>query len=118
MTTTVISIALALAAGATAQCPNCGQNHHRGGRILGPGPGNGFGFPNDQPDGYGWVDYGTWLPIREDRTAEYYFPRYYAVPPQQAFIPTYYNPYITRGQRYIAFAGAGGSHAMGGPPIA
>ena len=66
-----------------------------------PGPGNGWGFPNDNPDQYGWVDYGDNLPLGADRTAEYFFPRYFAVPPDQMFIQTYYNPYETRGQRYI-----------------
>ena len=69
-----------------------------------PGPGDGWGFPNDNPDRYGWVDYGVYLPLGADRTAEYYFPRYFAVPPEQMFIQTYYNPFETRGQRYIPYA--------------
>ena len=32
------------------------------------------------------------------------------------FLPTYYNPYVNRGQRYIPYAGCGGDHPMGGPP--
>ena len=48
--------------------------------------------------------------------ADYYFPRYLAVPPEQMFMQTYYNPFETRGQRYIPFAGAGGDHPAGGPP--
>ena len=47
--------------------------------IVPPGPGDGWGFPNDNPDHYGWVDYGVYLPLGADRTAEYYFPRYFAV---------------------------------------
>src|SRR3954469_25556925 len=81
-----------------------------GGRILPNGPGYGWGFPNGNPDGYGYVDYGTDLPLGANRTAEYYFPRYFAVPAVQAFFPTYYNPYFTRGQRYVPYAGAGGEH--------
>jgi hypothetical protein len=118
MTTTIVSLALALATGATAQCARCGHHHGGGGRIVAPGPGNGYGFPNDNPDGYGWVDYGTALPIGADRTGEYFFPRYLALPPEQAFIPTYYNPYVTRGQRYIPYVGDGGFHAASGPPLA
>ena len=130
MSTTIASLALVLAIGTAGQCPNCGQNHRAvgpgiafvglggGGRIMPDGPGNGWGFPNGNPDGYGYVDYGTFLPLGANRTGEYYFPRYFAAPPSQLFMPTYYNPYFTRGQRYIAFAGAGGDHPMGGPPIA
>jgi hypothetical protein len=81
-----------------------------------PGPGNGWGYPNDNPDHYGWVDYGTALPLGGNRTPEYYFPRYYAVLPTQAFFPTYYNPYVMRGQRYIPYTGCGGAHPFGGPP--
>ena len=60
--------------------------------ILPPGPGDGWGFPNGFPDGYGWFDHSPYLPLNADRTAEYYFPRYYVVPPEQMFFPTYYNP--------------------------
>jgi hypothetical protein len=88
---------------------------HPGGRIQGPGPGYGLGFPNGNPDGYGYVDHGDMLPIAE-RTPEYYFPRYFAGPPGQLFVPTYYNPYITRGQRYIAYSGCGGDNPASGPP--
>ena len=59
--------------------------------IVPPGPGLGFGFLNGNPDGYGWVDYGVFLPLGADRTAEYYFPRYFAVPATQMFPQTYYN---------------------------
>jgi len=86
-----------------------------GGRIVPPGPGAGWGFPNDNPDGYGWVDYGTYLPLGADRTPEYHFPRYYASLPEQLYMPTYYNPYVMRGQRYIQYTGCGGAHPFGGP---
>ncbi len=86
--------------------------------IMPPGPGDGWGFPNDNPDNYGWVDYEDNLPLGADRTAEYYFPRFFAVPPEQMFTQTYYNPFETRGQRYIPYVGAGGDHPAGGPPLA
>ena len=85
--------------------------------ILPPGPGDGWGFPNGFPDAYGWSDYGPYLPLSAGRTAEYYFPRYFVVPPEQMFITTYYNPYVTRGQRYIPYVGAGGAHPAGGAPL-
>ena len=88
-----------------------------GGKILPPGPGDGWGFPNGNPDGYGWYDIKDYLPLGPDRNAEYFFPRYFAVPPEQMFLPTYYNPYTTRGQRDIPFSGGGGWHPMGGPPV-
>jgi hypothetical protein len=113
MATTLVSMVLALAAGSTG---GLFESHHHGGRILPPGPGYGWGFRNGNPDGYGWVDYGTFLPLGADRTAEYFFPRYWACTPEQMFLPNYYNPYLTRGQRYLSFAGCGGHHPAGGPP--
>jgi hypothetical protein len=89
---------------------------HPGGRIQPPGPGNGLGFPNGNPDGYGYVDHGDMLPIAE-RTPEYYNPRYYSGPPGQLFLPTYYNPFISRGQRYIAYTGCGGDNPASGPAL-
>lgn len=89
-----------------------------GGRILVPGPGPGWGFPNGNPDGYGWVDYGTALPLGANRTPDYFFPRNFAVLPEQVFYPQYYNPYVQRGQRYIPYTGGGGAHPNGGPPPA
>jgi hypothetical protein len=89
--------------------------HHRD-YILPPGPGAGWGFPNGFPDGYGWADYGPYLPLNADRTGEYFFPRYYVVPPEQMFFPTYYNPYDTRGQRFIPYVADGGAHPAGGAP--
>lgn len=96
--------------------PNCRCYPEAGGRITPPGPGYGWGFPNDNPDGYGWVDYGTTLPLGGDRTPDYYFRRHYSLPVQQVFYPTYYNPFLMRGQRYIPFTGQGGWHPAGGPP--
>ena len=123
MTSTIVILALALAGGAGAgpgsapSCPNY-PHQHSGGRIVADGPGDGWGFPNNNPDRYGWVDYGTALPLGANRTIDYYFPRYLAIPPNQAFLPTYYNPYIMRGQRYLPYAGCEGAHPAGGPPIA
>lgn len=114
-------LALAVAATGGAQvAPHAhthhNHHHHDGGRIAPPLPGLGAGFPNGNPDGYGYVDFGLHLPIGADRVPEYYFPRYLSVPANQAFMPTYYNAYVTRGQRYIPYAGCGGWHPMGGPP--
>ncbi len=129
MTTTIVTLTLALALGGTAQCPDparcpLGRQPHRhsaghgsGGWVLPPGPGDGWGFPNNNPDGYGWVDTGPLLPLGADRTAEYYFPRYFVVPIDQAFMGTYYNPFVNRGQRYLPYTGNGGCHPMGGPPL-
>jgi hypothetical protein len=123
MSFTIVSLTLALAAGASswqghaASCPNY-PHHHAGGRILADGPGLGWGFANNSPDGYGYADFGTALPLGANRIAEYYFPRYLAVPANQSFLPSYYNPYVTRGQRYVSYAGCGGWHPMGGPPLA
>jgi len=96
-----------------------GLFHHRqnGGWILPPGPGYGWGFPNGNPDGFGWFDNGIYLPLGADRIPDYYFPRYFALPPEQLMFPSYYNPYISRGQRYIPYAGRGGEHPMGGPAL-
>ena len=33
-----------------------------------PGPGDGWGFPNNNPDHYGWIDYEDNLPLGADRT--------------------------------------------------
>jgi hypothetical protein len=95
-----------------------GHGHHRRGRglILGAGPGDGWGFPNGAPDGYGWYAPGPYLPLNADRTPEYYFPRYFAVPAQTMFFPTYYNKYLSRGQRYLPYSNCGGVHPAGRPP--
>jgi hypothetical protein len=116
MASTIASLALACALAAPG-----GLFHHHtksNGWILPPGPGYGWGFPNGDPDGYGWFDHGVYLPLGADRTPEYYFPRYFALPASQLVLPSYYNPYLSRGQRYIPYAGAGGAHPMGGPPLA
>src|SRR5262249_6757226 len=86
--------------------------------VFPPQPGFGAGDQNGNPDGYGYYDHGVSLPLTVDRTAEYYFPRYLAVPASQSFFPTYYNPYVSRGQRFIPYAGCGGPHPMSGPPRA
>jgi hypothetical protein len=125
--TSSIALAVMLAsrarvwAAGPATCTDPTHHHHHhplhgGGRILPDGPGNGWGFPNDNPDHYGWFDHGLNLPLGGNRVGEYYFPRYYAIPPTQAFLPSYYNPYLTRGQRYVAYVGCGGAHPAGGYP--
>lgn len=126
MMSTIVTLALVFAASATGQgyyspkAPHSPNQHSLvapGGRILAPGPGLGHGFRNGNPDGYGWFDVGTALPLGTDRVAEYYFPRYHALPPNQLFLPSFYNPYVTRGQRYLPFAGGGGDHPAGGYPL-
>lgn len=121
MASTIVSLALALAVGASGGAsPIAAHPAHvyfqPGGRILMDGPGYGWGFPNNNPDGYGWYDVGTALPLGANRTPEYFFPRYLAVPGPQLVYPSYYNPYTTRGQRYLPFAGCGGEHPAGGLP--
>lgn len=111
LASSLVTLALALSTAAVG-----GHRHQHGGRILPPGPGAGWGFPNGNPDGYGWADYGTYLPLGADRTPDYNFPRNFALPPVQMFLPSYYNPYVTRGQRYIPYVGCGGAHPAGGPP--
>ena len=127
MVTTIVTLTLALALGGTGQCPDPStcphrQHHHHGHRSGGyvepKGPGDGWGYPNGNPDGYGWHDPAPYLPLGADRTAEYFFPRYHAVPPEQLFMGTYYNPFVNRGQRYLPYTGNGGCHPMGGPPLA
>ena len=34
------------------------------------------------------------------------------------FFPSYYNPYISRGQRFMPYAGCGGPHPMSNQPAA
>ena len=63
-------------------------------------PGLRLGLPQRQPRRLRLVSTtASYLPLGADRTPEYYFPRYFAVPADQMFLPTYYNPYVTRGQR-------------------
>ena len=115
MTSTIASIALALALSAAGQEGPCCVH----GRSIEPnGPGFGWGFPNGSPDGVGWHDNGLYLPLGANRTTDYYFRRYYTMPANQMFLPTYYNAYVVRGQRYIPYANCGGCHPMGGPPPA
>jgi hypothetical protein len=120
MTATIVTVGLTLAMNSFGLGHEPAHHHHHnsGSYILPPGPGDGWGFPGDNPDKYGWTDYGVYLPLGADRTAEYYFPRYFAIPPEQMFITTYYNPFMTQGQQYIPYCGAGGDHPMGGPPLA
>jgi len=119
MTATIVTVSLTLAMSSFGLGHDPADHHHghhyKQDHIMPPGPGNGWGFPNDNPDQYGWVDYEDNLPLSADRTPEYYFPRYFAIPPEEMFIQTYYNCFETRGQRYIPYAGAGGDHPMGGP---
>src|SRR4051812_16688287 len=85
--------------------------------VLPPQPGYGVGYANGNPDGYGYFDPGVLLPLTADRTPDYFFPRYLAIPPSQMFLPNYYNPYVSRGQRFLPFAGCGGLHPVSGPPV-
>lgn len=114
MGSTVASLVLACSLAGTGGL----FDHFRpGGKIFPPGPGYGWGFPNNNPDRFGWFDNADYLPLGADRTPEYFFPRYFAVPPDQLLLPNYFNPYLSRGQRYIPYAGCGGAHPMGGPPV-
>lgn len=99
-------LAAAIATAALAHGPDVEPKvkFYHGGFIEPPGPGHGWGFPDSAPDGYGWRDPAGLLPICSGRDPEYYFPRFLAVPPIQAFPPTYFNPYLTRGQRYIPYS--------------
>jgi hypothetical protein len=121
MTAAIVSIGLTLAANSFGLGYEPAYRHvykHSIPRyILPPGPGDGWGFPNGAADDYGWVDYGCYLPLGADRIAEYYFPRFNSVQADQLFVPTYYNPFETRGQRYIPFVAAGGDHPAGGLPL-
>ena len=119
MTATIVTVSLTLALSSfgLGHEPDHHHPHHiKEDHILPPGPATGGAFPTIIPTIMDGSDYGVDLPLGADRTAEYYFPRYFAVPPEQMFIQTYYNPFETRGQRYIPFIGAGGDHPAGGPP--
>ncbi len=72
---------------------NRDPNNH----VLPPQPGYGAGFPNGNPDGYGYVEIGDRLPLTGDRIPDYYFRRYNVVPATQMFMPQYYNPYVYAG---------------------
>lgn len=110
----LVSLALAVSVATTGGL----FSKSKGNKVMPPGPGYGIGFPNGNPDGYGWVDYGTNLPIGGDRTPDYFFQRQFSVPPGQMFLPTYYNVYTTRGQRYLPYVGCGGDHPAGKAPLA
>ena len=111
MASSIATLALAVSLASTGGLFH--KSPQQGGHIMPPGPGAGWGFPNGQPDGYGWVDYGTNLPIHGDRSPDYFFPRNFALPPLQAVPSTYYNPYLTNGQRYLPWSGCGGDHPAG-----
>jgi hypothetical protein len=117
MTSLIVSMGLALAVGSTGQSPGYAPGFYGAAQPMPPGPGYGWGFPNGNPDGYGYWDPGCYLPLGADRTVDYFFRRYYAVPADQLFMPNYYNPYVTRGQRYLSYAGCGGLHPAGGPAL-
>ena len=84
------------------------------GGDLGPGPGDGWGFPNGNPDGYGFWSQGSKLAICQGRTTEYYVQRYMMLPGCQLVFPQYYNPYVMRSQRFIPYTGCGGCHPFSG----
>jgi hypothetical protein len=85
------------------------------GGELGPGPGDGWGFLNGNPDGYGFWSPGSKLPICSGRNSEYHLQRYWMLPPIQLMMPQYFNPYVMRSQRYIPYTGCGGCHAFSEP---
>ena len=128
MTTTIVTITLALAMGGTGQCPDparCpyGQQHHHHEPRRAPAAGSsptGPATAGASPTATRTATAGTTrppsFPWERNRTDSYYFPRYFAIPPEQAFMGTYYNPYVMRGQRYLPYTGNGGCHPMGGPP--
>ena len=83
MSSAIVTMSLTLAVHAFGLGHADFGSHHdpyQGSYILPDGPGDGWGFPNGQPDNYGWMDHGTYLPLGANRTPEYYFPRYFAVP--------------------------------------
>jgi hypothetical protein len=119
MTSLIVSVGLALAVGSAGQqfFPYS-YYAQAGGYVMPPGPGYGWGFPNGNPDGYGFWDAGDRLPLGADRTTDYFFRRYYSARIDQMFLTTYYNPYLTKGQRYLPYTGcAPGFHPAGGPAL-
>ena len=87
MTSTIVSLALVLAAGASGwPGGNCTNPNHRhpiqgGGRILAAGPGLRLGVPQRQPRRLRLVRPSARLSrSAPNRTPDYYFPRYFAVP--------------------------------------
>ncbi len=121
MSGTIVTVGLTVALHAFGLGQSPSHQHHGQAKVLyimPPGPGLGWGFPNGNPDGYGWVDYGVFLPLGSDRTPDYFFPRFLSAPPGQLFPQTFFDPFETRGQRYIPYAGAGGEHPMGELPTA
>ena len=66
MTATIVTVSLTLALNSfgLGHEPDHHHPHHiKEDHILSPGPGLGWGFPNDNPDNYGWTDYGVDLPL-------------------------------------------------------
>jgi hypothetical protein len=115
MITLAGSMALWMAMGSTGGIFfNRDPNNH----VLPPQPGYGAGFRNGNPDGYGWFQIDDQIPLGADRVPDYYFRRYFVVPASQSFMPTYYDNYSARGQRYIPFVGCGGGvHPASGAPV-
>ena len=112
MGTLLLQATLALALSATrGDSPEVqgGSNHAAGTGLR-------MGISQRQHDGYGWYNTAGYLPIGADRTPEYYFPRYLSALPTQLFMPTYYNSYVSRGQRYVPYVACGGWHPAGGGP--
>ena len=67
------------------------------------------------PDGYGWVDFGDKLPLTADRVARLLTsPAIGRSRRHRCSCRTYYNPYISRGQRFMPYTGCGGPHPMSG----
>ena len=128
--TTIMTLSLALAMGGTGQCPNPAHRHHRhdgafyrdfhgsGGFIEPDGPGNGWGFPNGAPTGTAGTTRALPSPGRQPNRPITTSGDTSPIPPEQAFMGIYYNPYVNRGQRYLPYTGNGGDHPMGGPPLA
>src|SRR5271155_1157234 len=76
MTASIVTVGLTLVLNSFGLGRDSAHHHHYSqSYILPPGPGDGWGFPGDNPDKYGWTDYDVYLPLGADRTAEYYFPR-------------------------------------------
>ena len=113
MVSMVGSVTLLIAMGSTG---GIFFNRNPNNLVLPPQPGYGVGFANGNPDLYGYINPGVLLPLAADRTPDYYFPRYLAYPATQVWLPNYYNPYVSRGQRFLPAAGCGGLHPASGPP--
>ena len=103
-----------IAIGLSCLVLSAGHTPPEGGE-LGPGPGDGWGFPNGNPDGYGFWSQGHKLAICQGRTTEFYVQRYMMLPSCQLLFPQYFNPYVMRSQRFIPYTGCeGGCHPFSG----